>query len=336
MVLVVMLAMTVIGLSFIPYYVIDGKVYRVTTLHVPVLFACILLPLRHALVAGLFMGCLSVAYAVYSNPAAVSLWLCVNLIAPRIVLAITAAMVWRGLAAWDRRAIAVSIVALTATTVHTAAFTAMLIARVTLLESEYERAALGLSPLECVRIAMYHLLLEAGVATIVMALAVHLARKPPREFFPPQQEQQVTSIRKYDAHPVEVFISFASADKEPTTRLFQALSKLGVDAFFSDQTVPLGVDWDECIRLAAHHARHFVVIVSRESSNAYYMRAEVAAAIQEARQDASRRVIPIALNGVSLSASDIPFGLNLKQGLRASLTDDTDFVAAQIREAIRA
>jgi uncharacterized membrane protein len=337
MVLAVMVAMTLIGLSFIPYYVIDGKLYRITMLHVPVLFAGVLLPLRHALAAGIFMGFLSIVYAVYTNPDALSFWLCVNLLAPRAVLALYTSLAWRRLAGWSRRVIAMCIVAATATFIHTTVFTSLMIARVTFFELEYERASLALSPLDCVRIAMYHLVPEAGFATMVMALAVHLARKPPHQFCPPPDpEAKVASIRDYKANPVEVFISFAASDREAAARLFGSLSALNVDAFFSDQTVPLGVDWDECIRLAAIHADHFVVVVGREPARAYYMRAEVANAIQAARQDRARRVIPIALNGVSLSASETPFGLSLKQGLNASLTDDADAVAVQIRDAIRA
>ena len=58
-----------------------------------------------------------------------------------------------------------------------------------------------------------------------------------------------------------------------------------------------------------------VVLVSNHSEQAYYEREEIAAAIDMARRDPDRRVVPVYLAHGAGGREDIPYGLRLKHGL---------------------
>jgi TIR domain len=122
----------------------------------------------------------------------------------------------------------------------------------------------------------------------------------------------------------DFFLAHAGADAAFAEALYDRLtSKARV--FLDSRVLLAGDDWDRELQKAQHESRVTVVLISAQTDGAYYVREEIAAALELARHDSDRhRVIPVYLDGGPDRA--IPYGLRLKHGLlvdshTASATD---------------
>jgi serine/threonine protein kinase len=119
----------------------------------------------------------------------------------------------------------------------------------------------------------------------------------------------LSPARKWD-----IFIAYASSDREQADALFRGLSTKW-RVFLDHQRLLPGDNWDAELAAAQRDSLVTVVLVSSRTETAYYQREEVAAAIDLARRNPdSHRVVPVYLGPTAAETS--PYGLRIKQGLR--------------------
>jgi WD40 repeat protein len=142
----------------------------------------------------------------------------------------------------------------------------------------------------------------------------------------------------FDMREYDIFLSFAAADLEAARELKSRLSP-PLRVFLANDCGPdgvdLGEDWDLRIPEAQQKSSITVVLVSSQTTSAFYQRDEVRAAISQARKaPALHRVIPVFLDA-RRSASDrlVPAGLLLKQGIEAMQVGGLQGVAKALLEA---
>ena len=78
------------------------------------------------------------------------------------------------------------------------------------------------------------------------------------------------------AHAHEVFISYASQDREWATKLHADLNGRGVDAFFDQTSLRAGEGWEGQIRTALLGSRHLVCLWSAHASASQWVQRELA------------------------------------------------------------
>ncbi len=128
------------------------------------------------------------------------------------------------------------------------------------------------------------------------------------------------------AYGWDFFLAHAGPDLEVARGLKEKLEP-PARAFLDAVNINLGDDWDQSLSEAQRASLISVVILSPNTTRAYYQREEIAAAIQMAREDPdSHRVVPVFVGAKQLTPAEIPYGLRLKHGL--SVRDPGDFPAA--------
>lgn len=112
----------------------------------------------------------------------------------------------------------------------------------------------------------------------------------------------------------EFFIAHAGADLSEAERLYEALSANGVRVFLDQRSLKLGDTWDSVLGKAQAGSRVSLVLISKNTTSAYYQREEIAAAIALARRDEMKhRVVPIYIGKAGSSDEfEVPYGLRLK------------------------
>ena len=131
----------------------------------------------------------------------------------------------------------------------------------------------------------------------------------------------------------DFFLAHAHADAAMARRLYELLQPYA-RAFLDAACLKLGDDWDTEIARAQRESWVTVVLVSSRTAKAYYQREEVAAAIQQARQNPdSHRVVPIYLSLADQDTATV-YGLRLKQGLTLSETLSIEDAAQKLRELL--
>lgn len=120
-----------------------------------------------------------------------------------------------------------------------------------------------------------------------------------------------------------VFISHASVDQVATLRLCELIESRSIKAWVSFRELKGGDHWDEKIDSALNSAAAVVVIVSRNSINSRYVRAEVEGALS-----AQLTVIPVLLEDVRL-----PIRWNTLQYIRWN-GESTVEIASDIEKAL--
>ncbi len=132
----------------------------------------------------------------------------------------------------------------------------------------------------------------------------------------------------------DIFIAHASKDHFVAERLYDLLS--GHCAVFLDsKRLLLGDDWDRELPIAQRQSQITVVLVSPRTENAYYEREEIARAIGMARQDSNKhRVVPVFLESSAIDKDSIPYGLQLKHGLRTEDPNDLADIAKRLTELL--
>ena len=113
----------------------------------------------------------------------------------------------------------------------------------------------------------------------------------------------------------DFFLAHAAADGAAAEELYELLGS-NARVFLDSRCLELGDDWDRELAAAQRRSRVTIVLISSQTSTAYYQREEIAAALDRARRDTDdHRVVPVYLEGQTGDELDIPYGLRLKHGL---------------------
>jgi hypothetical protein len=142
-------------------------------------------------------------------------------------------------------------------------------------------------------------------------------------------------IMQISNEPLEwdFFLACASADRSRAESLYAALST-NHRVFLDAHGVRPGDDWPLTISRALAATRLTIILISANSEKAHYLRDETSTAIQLARKDARRRVIPVFLDGFPSNVTAIPYGLGSIQGLDARKLG-MEGIAVELRKAAR-
>jgi len=135
----------------------------------------------------------------------------------------------------------------------------------------------------------------------------------------------MAEIFKYDA-----FIAYANADARYAKQLYDLLVALGKTVFFAEKTLIGGDFWSDTIKEAQQDSLLSLILISDRVDSAYFQTDEIFTAIEIARNDRRRRVIPVYLGS---SAIRSPF-----RPLQGIFWKDDSFllsVAQEIETAIR-
>lgn len=132
----------------------------------------------------------------------------------------------------------------------------------------------------------------------------------------------------------DFFIAHASADAALAEELHDRLQ--GHCRVFLDRRCLLpGDDWGPRIVEAQRRSRATVVLVSTNTSDAYYQREEIVTAITMARRNPQQhRVIPVFIEGKSEDIHQLPYGLRSLQGISLPASGGMDGVAEHLLLAV--
>ncbi len=122
----------------------------------------------------------------------------------------------------------------------------------------------------------------------------------------------LTRRRTSDSHfAYDLFLAHAGVDLEQANRLYDSLSnRADVRLFLDGKTLNLGDNWRTILPQALAGSRIIVVLVSRAWETTHYAEAEVARAIDRARNDPRVRVVPVYLD----EDCPAPYGLEQIKG----------------------
>src|SRR6185503_3646055 len=113
----------------------------------------------------------------------------------------------------------------------------------------------------------------------------------------------------------DFFIAHPGPDAAIAEQLYDLLAG-SAKVFLDSRSLELGDDWDLTLAEAQQQSRITIVLVTQNTDNAYYQRAEVAQAINMSRDSAvSHRIIPLIVDDASTKGTITEYTLNLKQGL---------------------
>jgi hypothetical protein len=133
----------------------------------------------------------------------------------------------------------------------------------------------------------------------------------------------------------DIFISYASRDKQRAQQLFELL-KPELTVFFDAVSIDPGDRFGERIGEALHGTRITAVLVSINSGKAWYQEAECAHAIELARDaESGKRIVPVYLDGFPQATEWNLFGLKILQGLDASGPGGLEEVVARLLAVAR-
>ncbi|MFE9747068.1 TIR domain-containing protein [Saccharothrix saharensis] len=118
----------------------------------------------------------------------------------------------------------------------------------------------------------------------------------------------------------DFFLAHAGADSPAAERLRSLLEPHAT--VFEDSMLRAGDEWDVVLDRHLRASMITVVLVSRRTEQAVYLREEIARAISLARADGRRRVVPLVLEQVDA----LPYGLELRTPVR--LGDGLDLAGA--------
>jgi predicted ATPase len=134
----------------------------------------------------------------------------------------------------------------------------------------------------------------------------------------------------------DFFLAHAGPDEAVAGELYDLLSP-HARPYLASRCMELGADWGRELSEVQRRSRVTVVLISPNTPRAFYQRAEIARAIDLAREDpASHGVIPIFLEGFSGDPrQEVPFGIDLKHGIRLSESTDLASAAEQLLRWLR-
>jgi hypothetical protein len=127
----------------------------------------------------------------------------------------------------------------------------------------------------------------------------------------------------------DFFLAHAGADSPTAERLRTLLEPHAT--VFEDSMLRAGEEWDVVLDRHLRASMITVVLVSRRTENAVYLREEIARAITLARADGRRRVVPLILEQVDA----LPYGLELRTPVRLGNGLDLAGAADELLETLR-
>ena len=110
--------------------------------------------------------------------------------------------------------------------------------------------------------------------------------------------------------PPAVFISHTRADSAFATKLAQELDNRGLGVWSADEHLKPGDQWAKIIEEGIHEAENVLVVLSENSADSDWIRAETAMALAEDK----KRIVPI----FSTKKADVPFILRAFRGVDLS------------------
>jgi hypothetical protein len=135
----------------------------------------------------------------------------------------------------------------------------------------------------------------------------------------------------------DIFIAYASDDREYAERLHAVLTAVGHRVFLDTKGLKAGDRWSKTIRQAQWASLLTVALISDLSEDAYFQQGEILRAIRLARKEGIRRLVPVYLT--DQRDAEIPelleplHGILLEQG--ESLLSVAQGIEATLRESKR-
>lgn len=132
----------------------------------------------------------------------------------------------------------------------------------------------------------------------------------------------------------DFFLAHAGDDLPVAQDLYVKLNP-PARVFLDAVTMLPGDDWDQELRTAQRASLISVILLSSKTTDAYYQREEIAAAIDMARRDRrSHRVVPLYVNGKENPRDAIPYGLRLKHSLYVPESGDLTEIGKRLLETL--
>jgi TIR domain len=132
----------------------------------------------------------------------------------------------------------------------------------------------------------------------------------------------------------DFFVAHAGADSGIAESLYEQLA-CNFHVFLDSRSLLPGDDWDLVLATAQSRSRITVVLISTETTTAYYQREEIAAAIALARDSVqSHRVIPVFTDDDARDNSAVPYGLRLKHSISISSSGGIEGAAQRLTRAL--
>lgn len=136
----------------------------------------------------------------------------------------------------------------------------------------------------------------------------------------PEEDDEV----EQSTHPISVFLSHSSADKETVSKVIEAFKQANISYWVDHEQIQFGDRIVDKIEEGLQKSRYVVVCLSEKLITSGWCRAEYGAILyREFSGDTSRRVIPLSLDG-SNNSDGIP--LLLSDKLRADFTNQNNFL----------
>jgi len=133
----------------------------------------------------------------------------------------------------------------------------------------------------------------------------------------------------------DFFIAHPGPDAPIAEQLYDLLAG-SAKVFLDSRLLELGDNWDLTLARAQQQSRITVVLVTKNTDDAYYQRVEVAQAINMSRNPAdSHRIIPLIVDEASTKGTTAEYGLNLKQGLSLSSTVTLETAAFRLLATLK-
>src|SRR6266498_3647624 len=102
----------------------------------------------------------------------------------------------------------------------------------------------------------------------------------------------MTAIFEFD-----IFIAYASADAEYARKLYSVLTAVGNRVFLDTESLLGGDPWPKKVKQAQVASIVTAMLISDHFPSAYFQQEEILEAIELAREEGRRRVVPVYLTG---------------------------------------
>jgi len=117
---------------------------------------------------------------------------------------------------------------------------------------------------------------------------------------------------------IDVFVAHATPDTAIAEGLYDALRRLRPDVrtYIATRDLVLGDPWDIVLPRALRRARVIALVISEHTDSAWYLRTEIAEAIDQVRAPgSSTRCVPCFVGSRPAAQSSVPYGVRILHGL---------------------
>lgn len=133
----------------------------------------------------------------------------------------------------------------------------------------------------------------------------------------------------------DFFIAHAGVDKLIAEQLYDLLAG-SAKVFLDTRLIEYGDNWDHVLATAQRASRITIVLVSQQTDDAYYQRAEVVHAIDLSRDSTNEhRVIPLYVDEAATKSLSAKYTLNPKHGLFLSSTVTLEIAAYRLLATLK-